>query len=97
MQAAEPEGKRYELLLFVSGASPRSLRAVAAVRTLCEQALSGCYALDVIDAFRDPDFARECQIVALPTLVRLKPAPRLLLVGDMSAARPLAVGLGLGP
>lgn len=97
MRVAEEKEPRYHLLLFVSGASPRSLRAVAAVRKLCEQFLSGLYALEVIDAFRDPDFARECQIVALPSLLRLKPTPRLLLVGDMSDPKPLAAGLGLAP
>ncbi len=95
MHAPEPEGKRYELLLFVSGATPRSLRAVAAVRKLCDQFLSGLYTLDVIDAFRDPVAARHHRIVALPTLLRLEPTPRLLLVGDMSDPRPLAAGLGL--
>ena len=95
MQAAEQEEDRYSLLLFVSGATPRSLHAVAAVRKLCEQRLSGRYTLDVIDAFRDPVAAREYQIVALPTLLRLKPTPVLLFVGDMSDTKPLAAGLGL--
>jgi circadian clock protein KaiB len=97
VHAAEQEGKRHELLLFVSGATPRSLRTVAAVRKLCERFLSGLYTLDVIDAFRDPEFARDCQIVALPTLLRLKPTPKLLLVGDMSDPGPLVAGLGLAP
>jgi circadian clock protein KaiB len=91
------EGEDYRLLLFVSGATPRSLRAVAAVRKLCEKSLAGRYTLDVIDAFRDPVAARDHQIVVLPTLLRLSPSPRLLLVGDMSETAPLAAGLGLPP
>jgi circadian clock protein KaiB len=93
--AREGDSQPYRFLLFVSGATPRSMRTVAAVRRLCEKWLQGRYSLEVIDAFRDPVAARERQIVALPTLLRLAPTPRRLFVGDMSDERPLAAGLGL--
>jgi circadian clock protein KaiB len=85
----------FRLRLFVSGATPRSMRAVAAVRKLCEAALAGRYTLDVIDIYRDPLAARLNQIVAVPTLLKLSPAPKRLFVGDMSDTAPLAAGLGL--
>jgi circadian clock protein KaiB len=86
---------QFRLLLFVSGATPRSMRAVATVRKLCEKFLGGQYQLDVVDAFRDPVAARDNQIVALPTLLKLAPTPKRLFVGDMSDLTPLAAGLGL--
>jgi len=93
----DERGGEYRLLLFVSGATPRSLRAVAVVRRLCERNLSGRYTLDVIDAFRNPVAARDHQVVALPSLLRLMPTPKLLFVGDMSDPGRLAAGLGLAP
>jgi len=90
------EGREaYRLLLFVSGATPRSMRAVAAVRNLCDARLPGAYRLDVIDAFLDPVLARDHQILALPTLLRLAPGPTKMFVGDISDPVRLAAGLGL--
>ena len=85
----------FRLRLYVSGATPRSMRAVATVRNLCEAKLTGRYSLEVFDIFRNPAAAREHQIVALPTLLKLAPAPKRLFVGDMSNTAPLAAGLGL--
>jgi circadian clock protein KaiB len=85
----------FRLRLFVSGATPRSLRAITAVRTLCEAALAGHYTLDVIDIYRDPVAARDNQVIAAPTLLKLSPAPRRLFIGDMTDTALLASGLGL--
>ena len=92
---ANPIPDVLRLRLFVSGATPRSMRAIATVRKLCEARLTGGYSLEVIDIFRNPGAARENQIVALPTLLKLAPVPKRLFVGDMSDTSPLAAGLGL--
>lgn len=83
------------LQLFISGATQRSLRAVAAVRRLCDAALPGAYSLNVVDIYRDPAAARQHQIFAVPTLVRTAPLPKRLFVGDVSDIGSLAAGLGL--
>ncbi len=85
---------KLRLRLFVSGATPRSMRAVAVVRKLCEASAEG-YSLEVVDIYLNPEAARENQIVALPTLVKLAPIPRRMFVGDMSDTAPLVAGLGL--
>ncbi len=85
----------FRLRLFVSGATPRSMRAIATVRKLCEAKLTGRYSLEVVDIYRNPAAAREHQIVALPTLLKLAPVPKRLFIGDMSDSAPLAAGLGL--
>ena len=71
------------------------MRAVVAVRKLCEARLAGHYSLEVIDIYRDPQAAREYQIVAVPTLIKLGPTPKRLFVGDLTDIGPLASGLGL--
>ena len=86
---------RLTLRLFVGGASPRSLRAIAAVRRICEAARAGRYDLEVIDIFLNPEATLRDQIVAVPTLLRMAPEPKRWLVGDMSETSSLAANLGL--
>jgi len=85
----------FRLCLFVCGATPRSMRAIAMVRKLCDAKLTGRYSLEIVDIYRNPAAAREHQIVALPTLLKLAPVPKRLFIGDMSDSAPLAAGLGL--
>ena len=82
-------------LLFVSGATRRSLRAVATIREVCEVALAGRYSLEVIDIYLNPLSAREHQIFAVPTLLKLAPVPKRQFIGEMSDTAPLYAGLGL--
>ncbi len=90
-----PGQPEYRLRLFVSGATRRSLTAVATVRMVCEAVLAGRYSLEVIDIFRDPLSARAHQVFAVPTLLKLAPSPMRMFVGDMSDTAPLFAGLGL--
>ena len=90
-----PDPPEYQLRLFVSGATRRSLRAVATIRAVCEEALACRYSLEVIDIYLDPLAAREHQVFAVPTLLKLAPVPQRLFVGDMSDTAPLLAGLGL--
>jgi len=84
-----------QLVLFVSGATPRSMRTVAAMRKFCEAKLAGRYKLDVIDIYRDPELARANQIVAVPTLLKMAPTPKRMFIGDLTDIAPLVAGLEL--
>ena len=83
------------LRLYVTGATERSLRAVANVKAICEQHLKGRYDLEVFDIYRHPELLREDQIVAVPALVKRLPVPSRLLVGDFSKPDHVLQGLGL--
>jgi circadian clock protein KaiB len=74
----------YQLRLFISGTTPRSLRSIATVRSLCDQVIAGRYHLEIIDVYETPATARRQQVVAIPTLILLKPEPRRLFIGDLS-------------
>ena len=86
---------RFSLRLFVVGATPRSARAIANVRAICEQRLQGKYDLEVIDVYQQPWFARHEQVVAAPTLVKRRPLPLCRLVGDLSNRQRVLAGLNL--
>ena len=75
---------RYGLTLFVTGAGPRSVRAVAHVQEFCERELEGHYDLEIVDLYQDPGRAQPANVIVAPTLIRYEPKPVRLLVGDMS-------------
>ena len=75
---------RYGLTLFVTGATPRSMRAVANVRDFCDRELECAYDLDVVDLYQAPERAQPANVIVAPTLVRDHPKPVKLLIGDMS-------------
>jgi circadian clock protein KaiB len=76
--------RRYGLTLFVTGATSRSLRAVANVRDFCGRELQDGYDLEVVDLYQSPDRAQSANVIVAPTLVRHEPKPVKLLIGDMS-------------
>lgn len=87
----------YVLELYITGATPNSLRAVRNLKDICEQYLAGRYELTIIDIYQQPELAQAARIVAAPTLIKVGPKPQRLLVGDLSD-RPRALRLlGLGP
>jgi circadian clock protein KaiB len=86
---------RWNLRLYVAGQTPRSLSAFANLKRLCEQHLSGRYNIEVIDLSKQPHLAQNDQIVAIPTLIRKLPTPIKRVVGDLSNAERVVVGIEL--
>jgi circadian clock protein KaiB len=83
------------LRLFVAGLTPRSQAAIDTLRQLCEARIDGNFQLEVIDIYQQPELARQMQIIATPTLVKYLPAPKKVLVGDMTRTDRVLAGLGL--
>jgi circadian clock protein KaiB len=86
---------KYIFRLYVSGSSTRSLRAIYNLKKLCEEYLQDDYDLKVIDIYKNPDAAREEQIIAAPTLVKQLPQPLRRFIGDLSNTKKLLVGLDI--
>jgi circadian clock protein KaiB len=85
----------WNLRLYVAGQTPKSVRAFANLKVLCEEHLQGRYQIEVIDLREHPQLARGDQIVAIPTLVRRLPPPVRTIIGDLSNSVRLLVGLDL--
>jgi circadian clock protein KaiB len=93
-QADAPDGK-YILSLYITGATPKSTRAIANIKAICDEYLNGHYELEVIDLYQQPEMAQQASIIAAPTLVKTLPTPLRKLVGDMSDETRVLAGLGL--
>jgi circadian clock protein KaiB len=86
---------RFRLQLYISGATPRSIQAIANIKAISEKRLSGKYDLEVIDVGQQAALAREQQIIVLPTLIKRLPPPIRRIVGNLSDTDKVLVGLGL--
>jgi circadian clock protein KaiB len=87
----------FELRLYVAGQTPKSVRAFANLRVICDEHLAGRYKIEIIDLLKDPQLGRGDQILALPTLVRKLPTPIKRIIGDLSNKERVLVGLDLRP
>jgi circadian clock protein KaiB len=94
---AGADSRQYVLRLYVAGLTPRSTRAVANIRDICENHLNGRYDLRVVDIYQQPALAQAEQIVAVPTLIRKLPPPLRRIIGDLSDLERTLIGLDLKP
>jgi circadian clock protein KaiB len=97
MMHAMTDQDGYDLRLYVAGRTPKSVAAIANLKKLCETHLPGRYTIEVIDLMRDPALAQRHQIVAIPTLIRQLPEPLKRIIGDLSNAEKVLVGLDIAP
>ena len=85
----------YILKLYVTGASPNSIKAVSNIKSICEKHLKGRYSLEIIDVYQQYSVAQSAQIIALPLLIKMAPSPIKRLIGNMSDIGKVLKGLEL--
>jgi circadian clock protein KaiB len=81
--------------LFVTGSTPRSTRAIANMRKICDENLDGRYDLEVVDVYENPEATKELQVIATPTLIKILPEPLRRIIGDLSDKERVLAGLDL--
>ena len=86
---------KYLLRLYVTGQTPRTMRAIENLRKICEEELGGRYDMEVIDVLERPQLAEDEKIMATPTLVKELPPPLRRIIGDLSDKEKVLLGLDL--
>lgn len=86
---------KYQLRLYVTGSTSRSVLAITNLKKICEEYLRGRYELEVIDLYQKPCLAKGDQIIAAPTLIKKLPLPFRRIIGDMSNKDKVLFGLDL--
>ena len=89
--------EKQHLKLYISGSTSRSSSAVHQLKAVCERYLPGLYELEIIDIYQNSAAARDDQIVAVPTLMKLDPDFTRRLIGDLSDVGKLKLFLGISP
>lgn len=87
----------YILKLYVTGKTPRTERAVANLRRICNEDLRGKYELQIIDVLENPQLAEDEKILATPTLIKRLPPPLRRVIGDLSDKEKVLLGLDVWP
>ncbi len=85
--------KPLKLTLYVAGETPKSLAAIRNLKRLCEENFENACEIKVVDLRKEPNLAREHNIVAIPTLVRSLPVPVQKIIGDLSDSEKVLVHL----
>jgi circadian clock protein KaiB len=85
----------FKLSLYVTGMTPHSLKAIKNLKEICENNLNGRYILEIIDLYKNPELAKDNQIIAAPTLIKKLPLPLRRIIGDMSNTERVIVGLDI--
>ena len=85
----------FELRLYITGATPNSVKAIANIRNICELHLKDRYALQIIDVYQNASLAQQEQIIALPLLIKKLPLPERKLIGDLSETEKVLKALGV--
>lgn len=88
---------KFKLRLYITGKTPKSERAIANIKDICEKELQGLYELSVIDVLENPQLAENEKILATPTLIKDLPPPLKRIIGDLSNVEKVLLGLDLSP
>ena len=89
------ETEPYVFRLYITGASPNSLRAVNNLKTFLEQYLKDQYELQIVDVYQLPHIVKSVDIIAMPLLIKECPLPQRRFIGDMSNSSKLLKSLNL--
>ncbi|MBP0030171.1 circadian clock KaiB family protein [Roseofilum reptotaenium CS-1145] len=87
----------YLLKLYITGNTPKSQRAIANLIEICNTQLEDQYELKIIDVLEEPELAEMERILVTPTLIKQLPQPIQRIIGDLSNADTVLLGLDLIP
>jgi len=74
----------WEFELYIIDQTRRSTFAQENLRLFCDVYLDGKCRIKVIDLLKHPELAFENMICVTPTLIKRRPSPERMLVGDLS-------------
>ena len=74
----------WQLRLYVAGWTPSSVAAVRTVKALEAEYFPPGSTVEVIDLIEKPDAGLQDNVLAIPTLVKMSPAPIRRIVGNLS-------------
>ncbi|MFO7965478.1 MAG: circadian clock KaiB family protein [Desulfobacterales bacterium] len=89
------ENKTYILRLYVSGMTPKSIKAIQNLKKICQEHLKGRFELEVIDLYQQPEKGKHDQVIAAPTLIKQLPLPLRKIIGDLSDREKVLLSLDI--
>lgn len=74
----------YLLRLYMAGNGQNSQKALANLRSLCQEHLNGRCTIETVDVVKDFQAAIGDNILVTPALVLVAPRPRVTILGNLS-------------
>jgi circadian clock protein KaiB len=81
---AKPGGETYLFRLFVAGNESNSSQARGNLARLCEKHIKGHYKIDAVDVLKDAAAAHKNNVLVTPTLILVKPLPKVTVLGNLN-------------
>ena len=81
--------------LYVAGAAPNSVKAIANLQAICGRYLKGGYKLEIVDVCEHPRRALADGVLVTPSLAKVSPSPASNVIGNLSDTGSVLAALGL--
>jgi len=95
-QTATKQAPRYKFSVYIASPTIESDTALARLRKICDDQISLDYEIEVFDLSKNPQLARDHNIIATPAIFRTLPIPVIRSIGDLSETDRALLGLDLG-
>ena len=92
---ATARGATHIFRLFVADNESNSTQASGNLARLCEEHLKGRHEIETVDVLKDAASAHKNNVLVTPTLILIKPHPKVTLLGNLSDTRQVLGALGL--
>jgi len=83
-RAGKGQRGHYLLRLFMAGHGQNSQKALANLRSLCQEHLNGRCTIETVDVVKDFQAAVRDNILVTPALILVAPRPRVMVLGNLS-------------
>jgi circadian clock protein KaiB len=94
-RSATAGGETYVFRLFVASSESNSAQASGNLVRLCEEYLQGRYQIETVDVLKDAAAAHKNNVLVTPTLILIKPHPKVTVLGNLSDTRQVLGALRL--
>ena len=74
----------YLLRLYMAGNGQNSQKALANLRSLCQEHLEGRFTIETVDVVQDFQAAVKDNILVTPALILVAPLPQVTVLGNLS-------------
>jgi circadian clock protein KaiB len=94
-RSATAGGETYVFRLFVAGNDSNSTQARENLARLCEEHLKGSHEIKTVDVLKDAATPHKNNVLVIPTLILIKPHPKVTVLGNLSDTRQVLAALRL--
>jgi circadian clock protein KaiB len=79
----------------VAGNESNSSQAKENLARICEEHVKGLYKIETVDVLEDPSAAYENKVLVTPTLILIKPLPKVTVLGNLNDTNRVLSAFGL--